>query len=471
MAENANDVVEDVPFVVPESYALEPELQGDSPRPMPQWVDDGRLAKQRRLSRAGFFATGVICLLLSQLPWIDDLAFYFLPLGYLFWIGAVCLLVGGVQQLSHAFVLGPFRYLRDGVPLVVRILGLVKAPSAIVNGEAAQFAFQAVVDFEDPDSRERVGVELKSSSFSSSKKEATGCSYRVGDYVTALYLPGKYPKTLQLYGFLDLKPDFGLVRQDDSAGGSSFGKLLAEILAVVVLLFVLFWNVYAYQRFLPIDFDYRAALVPIVVGGLILGGGFLALSMLSYRREKRLLAQRVADSLESGQAIEVGTTSLWGRSGLYGWGIKAILVVGAPILGGLIAFCWAITANALLDKSQARQESVVIEDMVVTTNAFIFRDYTVKFRLGGSSEARSQWATPSEMAVLMLSQDDAVAEVREGRFGWPWVESLRPRVLAPGSVPGSESAPESESAPGSEPAPASVPTQESDSPQELGETP
>ncbi|MEM7357307.1 MAG: hypothetical protein AAF657_41210, partial [Acidobacteriota bacterium] len=329
--------VDAAPFEVPATYALEPELQAAVPRPKPSWVAQGRLAREQRSNKNILLATGLICLVFSRVPFIELLAPYILPLGYLSWIGIGSLLLGGVLQLVHAFVPGRYRYLRDGVPLVVRIVELIKAPSSIVNGEAVQHAFTATVDFEDPQTGEVMGGQLQSSGFASSQKDTTGCSYRVGDYVTALYLPGKYPKTLQLYGFLDLKPDLGLVRREAKTSGS-FWKSVGQALALAGFFFVLFWNVYAFQRFQPIDFDFSQALIPMVAGAVLLGGGFLAYSFVESRREQRRQRQRLVESIESGEAIEVGTSSFWGRTGFSARALQAVLIVGAPLMGAMIFF-------------------------------------------------------------------------------------------------------------------------------------
>ncbi len=116
------------PFRVPPEYQLEPELLLPMPRPIPEWSKQGRLAKSRRLTVTVLFVIGVVCLPLSWLPLTDRLALYFLPLGYLSWIatGALALSLG--LRLFHAVIPGPFRYIRDGIPLTVRILDLVKAP-------------------------------------------------------------------------------------------------------------------------------------------------------------------------------------------------------------------------------------------------------------------------------------------------------------------------------------------------------
>jgi len=56
-----------------------------------------------------------------------------------------------------------------------------------------------------------VAKQVDSRGFSSSAKDKYRTSYRVGDYVTAVYLKSKPDKSLCLYGFLELRPDLGLL--------------------------------------------------------------------------------------------------------------------------------------------------------------------------------------------------------------------------------------------------------------------
>ena len=60
--------------------------------------------------------------------------------------------------------------------------------------------------------------------------------------------------------------------------------------------------------------------------------------------------------------------------------------------------------------------------MTMTTHAFLFREYELEYRLDGSDKKRKLLTTPQHL--VSLHGREAVAHVREGRLGWPWVETV-----------------------------------------------
>jgi hypothetical protein len=60
--------------------------------------------------------------------------------------------------------------------------------------------------------------------------------------------------------------------------------------------------------------------------------------------------------------------------------------------------------------------------MTMTTHAFLFREYELEYKLEGSPEKRKLLTTPAHLTSLR--DRPAVAHVREGRLGWPWVETV-----------------------------------------------
>jgi hypothetical protein len=65
-----------------------------------------------------------------------------------------------------------------------------------------------------------------------------------------------------------------------------------------------------------------------------------------------------------------------------------------------------------------------ILDMTMTTHALVFREYELEFRLEGFREKSRMLTTPEHLAAFR--DVHAVAQVREGRLGWPWVETVIP---------------------------------------------
>src|SRR5262249_24198684 len=148
------------------------------------------------------------------LPMVQTIGLYFLPLAYLTWIGLVILAFGAVGLVASLVRSGPYRYVEEGIPIAARIVALRLVPSLVYNGQATPYKVDTLFEYLDPETGEPRTAEGSSSDFLADMKDRLTTSFRVGDYATAVYLPHDPAKTLRLYGFLDLRPDLGLVRRD-----------------------------------------------------------------------------------------------------------------------------------------------------------------------------------------------------------------------------------------------------------------
>ena len=400
-------------------YSFEPEFTGQPPRPIPDRLDEGPYPREQRTRAFLLLAFGFLCLLLSRAPGIDVLALYVLPLGYLSWIGLLLLAGAALAYLPLALHRGPFRYVRDGLPLAVRVLDLVKGPRVIINGQPSTHGFVATVGFRHPETGEVEVAAVKSNEFASARKDAYDTPFKVGDDVTAVYLPGRLGKTLRLYSFLELSPEVNL-RMSSTARASSPWRTVGVLLAVCGLLLVALANVYAFGRYEPVPFEFRRAVVPFVAGAVVIGGGVFAALYFSHRGEQVRVRERAIVALATGKAVEAETPFL--GHGLHGGILRVIVAAGALLLGGVTAVCWSFMANAWLDRSPGRPVPATIAGMTMTTHAFLFRRYELAYRLEGSTETHKLLTTPQHL--LSLGDREAVAHVREGRLGWPWVETV-----------------------------------------------
>jgi len=300
------------------------------------------------------------------------------------------------------------------------VVELVKTPTAIVNGAPSQHAFVAGFVFRHPDTGAVTRVQVKSNDFSSARKDVYDTPFKVGDDVTAVYLPGRLEKTLRLYAFLELSPEINVRRRAAAVTEASPWKAALLLAAVPALFLVLFANVYAFGRYQPLEFEYRRAAVPMAAGALLLGGGLFAGLYLGHRAEQNRIRRRALQAAAAGTAIETGTPFL--GHGLHGWLLRVIAAMGAPLLGAGTALCWAFMANAWLDRSPSRPVPATIAGMTMTTHALVFREYELEYRLDGSPEKLKLLTTPEHL--LGFRGPRATAHVREGRFGWPWVETV-----------------------------------------------
>jgi len=214
-----------VPFQPPADFAFEPELRGDPPRALPDafrqsWYANERRTKVRILFVLGLFSLGMALLPIMEL-WTDILP----PLKLLFW-GGVALVVGATL-LNVGTTSGTARrydYVRRGVPIIARVRSFHLGPHAsewyrvqfdAIDPELAErekeewqaahkkpAAAAAAVDDEEHDApgvaAERapvnfglVSIEGLSETIPAGLMGKVSLTYRVGDYVTAVYFTGQ----------------------------------------------------------------------------------------------------------------------------------------------------------------------------------------------------------------------------------------------------------------------------------------
>jgi hypothetical protein len=411
------------PFVVPRNLQLPPELAGEAPRQLPPEVQEGPLALRKRAAFWGLLAAAAVCLLISLLPFVDTLALYFLPLGYLLWISIGLFVIALLTYLGGGHLKKAAKYVQHGKAGFGRVVELIKYPSVTTHGQPTMHSFQATVQVLHPDSDQPVFMQVKSPDFSTSKKDRVETRFQLGDFVPVVWLPNKFDKTFQIYDFLEATHASSLQRGTKSTTTPLWQTILLAI-SVPGFFFILFWNVYALGRYTPIDFDFvRSGIWPCVVGGL-LGVGVAAAGWLATRKKAQEIEVRNLDALAAGKSIELAPRMGKARKGVY----TLVIGGGAALLGAGTFLCWSFTANALLDKSPIKTQPVRITDMIETTHNFILRDYRLKYRFPGKKKDDELLTTPDHLD--QFHAPIGIAEIRSGWLGWPWVENVRPFPVA-----------------------------------------
>lgn len=422
--EGEDGIFELPPFEPPPDFTFEPELIGPVPRPVPDHVQDGLWARGQRFSFHMLFASAVLCTILHLIPAVRAADLYFLPLAYLLWIAGGLALIAVGQWLWGQFGPSPLRYIQHGVPLVGRVLDLVKQPTLVVNGQPSRYSFVAQVDFLHPESGEHLVMEAKSEDFSAAQRQRYDTSFRVGDYITLVHLPEQLLTSIRPYGFLGLSPDVGLRKVGKPA---SFWQILAAGAFLVGFIGLLLWNLYAFQAYNPLEYELSDMTVPIIAGALLLGGLLLAFFFYEYRKEQHEQTARNLTAFQEGGALEFTSASLFAQTGVWNRFLQVIVVLGVLLLGGLSGVCTAISANALLDDGPAETVAIQIDEFYEETQSFVFRQYYAEYRLAADppNETRKFYTTPRHLASL-AGQGPFVARIKPGRFGWPWIETLEP---------------------------------------------
>jgi hypothetical protein len=193
--------------------------------------------------------------------------------------------------------------------------------------------------------------------------------------------------------------------------------------ALFGLFAVLFWNVYAFSRYQPLDLTLARTALPVGLGGLVLGGGLIAWLALRQARSRRELAVRNEKALAAGEALEI-QVSKKGPFGAHSLLMTLVIGAGSLVLGGVIVLCWCLTANALFDKSRPEFRPVEIVEFWTRTHNFLFREYEIEYRFPGETQTQRLLSTPAHMSRFRTKH--GVAEVHAGWLGWSWVKEIAP---------------------------------------------
>jgi hypothetical protein len=368
-------------FDPPSSYAFEPELTGPPPRPLADSVLDGPYARDRRKTLVRLTVIGLVCFVLPYVPGIDTLAYYILPLGYLNWIGLAALVIAAGAAVRYTLRLGAFRYLRFGEPLAARVEQVSVQPSRLGHGSVNHVARLV---YRHPQTGAMAETVVRSADIGALYQSRYAVRFKAGDYATAVYLPGKkVEKSLRLYAFLDLSPEVN-IRAESAASAL---RAAVGILAVVAFLVLLLGNVYAMERYAPLDDAVTGLAIAAGVGAVALGAVFIVFL----------------------RAI--------GRP-------RVLAMFGGALIGAMTGACWSLLLNAWLDRSPAANQPATVVEFWTKTYEFLVRSYEIEYRLGPEPRTRRLLSTMEEMERFRAPE--AVARIRAGAFGWRWVESLEP---------------------------------------------
>jgi hypothetical protein len=414
-------------FDPPADYQFEPEFQAPIPRPIPPRARQGRHEQIRARSCWAVLAIGFLAVLLDELPGVQRWANFFPPLDYLQWFGAgaMALAAWGVVFGFIRFRVGPYRYIRYGIPLVARVTSLVKTPVLAVHGHVTHYAITALIQFRDPHTGEIRSHELKSRDFAAMGKDDYTTSFQVGDYVTAVYFPRKFPKSLRLFAFLDVVPGLGVVRIRPGWSKTAVSRAILRSTIFLAFLAVLLSGLCACRLYQPLSMDWRHGILPVLLGGI--GYAAIHVAIMRYRtRERQLIVERNARAMASGEALEIAPAEPE-RSRIRAYAIGVFVFAIGLMIGGYTVLCWCFAVNAWLDGSQPALKPAEIRGVKTLTYEFVFREYVVEYSLRGV-EDRLEYSTTPEHAAEFLQIRDAIAEVHAGRFGWPWVKRLDPAV-------------------------------------------
>jgi hypothetical protein len=383
-------------FEIPADATLPEELQGEPPRELPMSVRFGPLAQSHKKIVWGLLVAGAVCLVLDQLPFVHTMALYILPLAYIKWLGLILGAVGIVTHLTGGEYKKHTRYVTEGQPGWGRVTDLALAPAMVQNGQVINYFFSASYSIRRPDSSELAVLNDTSRPVETHLKDFTDTRFRVGDYVPIVWLPGKFEKTVKIYDFLGLTEESDLVRFDSKK--QSLLQLLALVLLLPLMFITLFWGLYSFGRYHPIEFDYSTqGLVPMIAGGTL--GAMLAIgSWLFQLRKRRKSLERNEMSAMVGRAVELD----YKENFLVRNFMRLVILSGSILMGAVITVSWCFTANALFDNSPEKLSQVDITKMTQVTHSYIFREYQLEYSWPGDNDDHKMLTTPEHLSQFAV---------------------------------------------------------------------
>lgn len=402
------------PFEPPKEYTFEPELKGDPVRPIPPELRQGRYGLQRHGAIRLLAISGFACLASAELPLMDTLSYYLLPLAYLNWIGIALLVWAAGSFLYDQLERGPYLWVKNASPFIARVLKIVVQPSLYVNGQPTNWRFNAEIEWRGPDGN-MLSAWTQSADLNDPGRHTT--SFRVGDYVTALRMPPK--DEVQVYGFLGLKPGLGVVDRD-ARDVLTTRQLVLRFAAGIGFFVALFYGI----KYMPVELPGDAFLK--VIGALFLLAAWPGHGLARRWHESRLaaLAERNQAAIARGEAL-LYDSNVYEKSNIRLYFDALLVGFGVLLVGAFVLF----TANAALDFRPREKRFVHIDEMIQTTWNGVFREYKIEFHFldknfkqTGSKE--SLMSTPSHMALFKTR--GGIASIGNGLFGMKWVEGIEP---------------------------------------------
>lgn len=286
-------------FNPPQDFQFEEEFEHSVPRPIPAELHDGRYETKRRRSAAISCVIGFCCMLLSFIPGIQQLAPSIPLFGWLLWIGAALVLIGAGINFSSLFSKGNYRYVEHGTPLALRIRAIWAQPSIVQYGQPTQYQFRTVVDFLHPETNELTIGQLQSDGLTTSEYKKVKTTYRVGDYVTGVFLPNRSLSSLCLYGFLGLRPGLGI---EEVTRPKGIFEVIANTVIFCLFMSVLILSAVALSMYHPIDMSKSSIVAISVTAGALLGTLVTVWFVFHMKRENAARAIRNQGAIESGEA-------------------------------------------------------------------------------------------------------------------------------------------------------------------------
>ena len=309
-------------------------------------------------------------------------------------------------------------FYRYGQPFAGRVSDLAIVPATYRNGSPVTYMHTAQVEGVDPQTKQATSWTFSSRELGILEYMKYAFSFCRGDWVTLLSHPRH---GVTLYSLLGVRPDIGLIRKADPGNNERRKRIVvAGLVAIFALLFgpslfILFTG----SSYIPLNLiDYPA--MPWMLAGAVLG----VLARYAFQRLDRMdreYHRREQDNARSsGRAIPPDLNAYdapWARA--LNKESSRLSPVPAPLLVAGEMLLVGMYLNGRLDQSAPVDVPVLVDRMNYTQD-----DQVIDYRFAPATGETHTLRLPISKAIP-VQPGPAVAELRPGRFGMPWVGHLR----------------------------------------------
>ena len=413
--------------VGPENWKLEPELDQTLPRRFSADLNpirgDTRYLHYAYSAMVGFGVSFYLLLRgdagMSRESLLQSQVFAWIMLsGFLGWNLYKYLKVGKTRKLLF----------EEGLPFPGRVVMTELLPVTFLHGQATEFVCSVDVTGLHPATGQEQTWTFSSRKFSHLQSKSLTISCRKGDGVTLLHHPGRPELGIEMYAMMGLRSDLGLIKKPAAPGETDWWQAIPGPLFYLLILFGPALFVFQYgDGYMPLRV-FTPPVVPWMAAGAIAGWLLSRRLRADIRREKAREERALQEAIARGEPVLIdpaATEKPWMRR--LRTSLRPLFGFGLPLFGAGVLLLICIYLNGRLDQRAATEVPVEIEEIWNGGNYQFVRYHWV------AEDAESNRLQRPIGDPLDLRPGRAVADVRPGRFGIPWVQTLRQDPL-PGNV-------------------------------------
>ena len=406
------------------------ELHSPIPRELPERFAGCR--SKRTIRNVGLvgLSAGFLFAFLSLLP-ASSVSDALPILRYMGLISLVTTTLGFGALIASIIHRGDARYLTHGIAARAKITSISCNASHIHNGMVSRRAFDVGVEIEKYETGPPIARVIRVFDMESAKALRHELTLQVGQWTTVVYLKSDFEKTLKLYDCLDFHEELPIRERADVVKSSLTANIVGG-LAIAGLFALLFFNIWAMNRFDPIGGIPWSGIA--VIGGIsaVLGVAELLVLLRAAKSDRTSTHQMMDDD---GTVHEVET-----NDPPMGIGIKCLLTFGVFLMPMIMGCGLAGALNTWFDGSEGKIEMVEVTKAESKIHRGIYQTYTLNLTLTDRDDthhpinvdAETYYQVCEKAAEQGIELDQwgrnagimIQANIKPGAFGWPWVSGL-----------------------------------------------